>query len=103
MIELTEMLAREEAGLTVDRALEDGPADVQSFQMFLSHEWRVSYLKLLEQLNLHQSRSNLSILNNNTRQGNHINMDIRVLEYMHTECFRVITSAGDEIFSPDAM
>jgi hypothetical protein len=36
MTELVSMLHKEEAGLTVDRSLEGAPADVQSFQIFMS-------------------------------------------------------------------
>jgi hypothetical protein len=64
MIELTEMLAREEAGLTVDRALEDGPSDVQSFQLFLSHEWHAAYLKIYEQLVIASNPMNLTAYTN---------------------------------------
>jgi meckelin len=36
MTELVSMLHKEEAGLTVDRSLEGAPADVQTFQIFMS-------------------------------------------------------------------
>jgi hypothetical protein len=43
MTELVSMLHKEEAGLTVDRSLEGAPADVQTFQIFMSgrfvHQW----------------------------------------------------------------
>lgn len=64
MIELTDMLAREEAGLTVDRALEDGPSDVQSFQMFLSHEFHSAYLKIYEQFIPSTNPINFSLYTN---------------------------------------
>eukprot|EP00981_Chlorochromonas_danica_P008890 scaffold2338_cov184-Ochromonas_danica.AAC.1 len=38
-------LQQEEAGLTVDRSLDDGPPDVQTFQIFLSAEWRAEFNK----------------------------------------------------------
>ena len=40
------MLHKEEAGLTVDRSLEGAPADVQSFQIFMSGEWREAFDKI---------------------------------------------------------
>ena len=46
MVELIEMLHKEEAGLTVDRSLEGAPADVQSFEIFVSGEWRTSFDKM---------------------------------------------------------
>lgn len=50
MIELVEMLGKEEAGLTIDRSLEGAPSDVQSFQMFLSGEWSTEFLRIKSQL-----------------------------------------------------
>lgn len=51
MQDLIDMLSREEAGLTVDRALEGGgPPDVQSFQLFLSYEWRQTFDKIYTSL-----------------------------------------------------
>jgi hypothetical protein len=40
MTELVSMLHKEEAGLTVDRSLEGAPADVQTFQIFMSGKAR---------------------------------------------------------------
>lgn len=40
------MLHKEEAGLTVDRSLEGAPADVQTFQIFMSGEWREAFDKI---------------------------------------------------------
>lgn len=40
MAELVEMLHKEEAGLTVDRSLDGAPPDVQSFELFVTAEWR---------------------------------------------------------------
>lgn len=40
------MLHKEEAGLTVDRSLEGAPADVQSFQIYMSGEWREAFDKI---------------------------------------------------------
>ncbi|RYH14239.1 hypothetical protein EON65_33915 [archaeon] len=45
MLELIGFLQQEEAGLTVDRSLDDGPADVQTFQLFLSAEFRKEFNK----------------------------------------------------------
>jgi hypothetical protein len=50
MTELVEMLHKEEAGLTVDRSLEGAPHDVQSFQIFLTAEWRQSFDKMYSTL-----------------------------------------------------
>jgi len=50
MAELVEMLHREEAGLTVDRSLEGGPKDVQTFQVFMSGEWRARFDKIYNAL-----------------------------------------------------
>ena len=36
MVELVDMLHKEEMGLTTDRSLEGGPPDVQSFEIFLA-------------------------------------------------------------------
>merc|ERR1711991_280606 len=41
--ELVDMLHYEESGLTTDRSLTGGPADVQSFNIFVSGEWRLKY------------------------------------------------------------
>jgi meckelin len=46
MAELVEMLHKEEAGLTVDRSLDGAPADVQSFEIFLTGEWRIAFDKI---------------------------------------------------------
>ena len=46
MAELVEMLHKEEAGLTVDRSLDGAPADVQSFEVFLTGEWRIAFDKI---------------------------------------------------------
>lgn len=46
MTELVAMLHKEEAGLTVDRSLEGAPPDVQSFQIFMSGEWRAAFDKI---------------------------------------------------------
>lgn len=43
MAELVELLRNEEAGLTVDRSLEGAPDDHQSFQLFLTAEWRDTF------------------------------------------------------------
>ena len=55
MVELVEMLSKEEAGLTVDRSLEGAPSDVQSFQMFLSAEWTTKFKEIKRQLIIPQS------------------------------------------------
>ena len=46
MTELIDMLHKEEAGLTVDRSLDGGPADVQTFQIFMSAEWKAAFSKI---------------------------------------------------------
>jgi meckelin len=45
MIELLDMLQKEEAGLTVDRSLDGAPKDVQTFEVFMSAEWRQAFDK----------------------------------------------------------
>ena len=50
MQELVEMLHKEEAGLTVDRSLEGAPHDVQSFQIFVSGEWRLAFDKIYKKM-----------------------------------------------------
>eukprot|EP01034_Spumella_vulgaris_P022094 gene22094-28193_t len=50
MVELVEMLHKEEAGLTVDRSLEGAPADVQTFQIYLTGEWRANFDKIYASL-----------------------------------------------------
>jgi meckelin len=50
MAELVEMLHKEEAGLTVDRSLEGAPADVQSFEIFVTGEWRAAFDKMYKTL-----------------------------------------------------
>ena len=59
MQELIDMLHKEEAGLTVDRSLTDGPPDVQSFQMFISAEWKASFNKIYNRMARTQSVSEL--------------------------------------------
>lgn len=46
MTELVQMLHKEEAGLTTDRSLEGAPQGVQSFQIFVSGEWRTAFDKI---------------------------------------------------------
>ena len=43
MEELVDMLHYEESGLTTDRSLSGGPAEVQSFNIYVSGEWRLKY------------------------------------------------------------
>lgn len=43
MTELVDMLHKEEMGLTTDRSLEGGPQDVQSFEIFVTGEWRTNF------------------------------------------------------------
>ena len=50
MTELIEMLHKEEAGLTVDRSLDGGPNDVQTFQIFISAEWKSAFSKIYNNL-----------------------------------------------------
>ena len=46
MSELVQMLHKEEAGLTTDRSLEGAPPGVQSFQIFLSSDFRQAFDKI---------------------------------------------------------
>lgn len=46
MEELVEMLHKEEAGLTVDRSMDGAPPDVQSFELYVTVEWRKKFNKL---------------------------------------------------------
>jgi len=46
MTELVEMLHNEEKGLVTDRGLDDAPNDVQSFEVFLSGEFRAAFDKI---------------------------------------------------------
>lgn len=50
MAELVEMLHKEEAGLTIDRSLEGAPQDVQSFEVYLSGEWRLAFDKIYKKM-----------------------------------------------------
>jgi len=50
MTELIDMLHKEEAGLTVDRSLDSGFADVQTFQIFMSAEWKAAFSKIYNNL-----------------------------------------------------
>lgn len=50
MAELMEMIHKEEAGLTVDRSLDGAPSDVQSFQIFVTAEWRSCFDKIYSNL-----------------------------------------------------
>lgn len=50
MLEVINMLSHEENGLLMDRALENAPIDIQSFELFLSGEWFEEYMKLYHQL-----------------------------------------------------
>jgi len=50
MSELVSMLHKEEVGLTVDRSLEGAPPDVQSFEVFVTAEWRRRYDKICSTL-----------------------------------------------------
>jgi meckelin len=66
MQELIDMLHKEEAGLTVDRSLTDGPSDVQSFQFYTSGEWKVAFSKIYN--NLIRPSSVSDILQNGRKQ-----------------------------------
>jgi hypothetical protein len=50
MAELVEMLHKEEAGLTSYRSLDGAPPDVQTFQIFLSAEFRAEFDKIYNTL-----------------------------------------------------
>jgi meckelin len=55
MLEVIQMLSKEENGLLMDRSLENAPVDCQSFELFLSGEWYEEYIKLYNQLQQVQS------------------------------------------------
>ena len=55
MIELLDMLHKEEAGLVVDRSLDNAPDDVQSFEVFASGEFRLAFDKVYNNLLLSTS------------------------------------------------
>lgn len=55
MIELLDMLHKEEAGLVVDRSLDNAPEDVQSFEIFASGEFRLAFDKVYNNLLLSTS------------------------------------------------
>lgn len=50
MTELVEMLHKEEAGLVTDRGLEGAPVDIQSFEVFLSAEFRSAFDRIFVKL-----------------------------------------------------
>ena len=50
MIELLDMLHKEESGLVVDRSFDDAPPDVQSFEIFASCEFRLAFDKVYNNL-----------------------------------------------------
>ena len=50
MSELTAALRKEESGLTVDRSLEGAPPDAQSFEMYLTAEWRRRYDRIRQDM-----------------------------------------------------
>lgn len=50
MIEIMDMLHKEEAGLVVDRSLDNAPEDVQSFEIFSSGEFRLAFDKVYNNL-----------------------------------------------------
>lgn len=57
------MLHKEEAGLTIDRSLDGAPADVQTFQIFMSGEWRQAFDKI--RANLVGAESVAEVMNDN--------------------------------------
>lgn len=66
MAELMEMIHKEEAGLTVDRSLDGAPSDVQSFQIFVTGEWRACFDKIYSNL---ANAPSISDIIRNRRQG----------------------------------
>lgn len=50
MIELLDMLHKEESGLVVDRSFDSAPPDVQSFEIFASCEFRLAFDKVYNNL-----------------------------------------------------
>eukprot|EP01032_Pedospumella_encystans_P014840 gene14840-17019_t len=67
MTELVSMLHKEEAGLTVDRSLDGAPADVQTFQIFMSGEWRTAFDKIRN--NLVGAESVAEVMNDNRNRA----------------------------------
>lgn len=65
MSELVQMLRQEEAGLTIDRSLEGAPPDVQTFQIFVSAEWRAAFDKI--NVSLTGAENNMAQLLNESR------------------------------------
>ena len=68
MAELMEMIHKEEAGLTVDRSLEGAPSDVQSFQIFVTGEWRACFDKIYSNL---ANAPSISDIIRNGKHGGH--------------------------------
>ncbi|OQR98550.1 transmembrane protein [Achlya hypogyna] len=46
MLDITEQLKQEEAGLTSSRGLDGGPDECQAFELFVTKAWRRKYMKL---------------------------------------------------------
>jgi meckelin len=67
MAELMDMLHKEEAGLTVDRSLDGGPTDVQSFQIFMSAEWKIAFSKIYANLVRPSSITEMLTMHKKTR------------------------------------
>ncbi|OQS06005.1 transmembrane protein [Thraustotheca clavata] len=64
MLEMTEQLKQEEAGLTASRALQGGPEDCQAFEIFVTKAWRRKYMKLYgsEETKAHQQTNRFDIM-----------------------------------------
>lgn len=70
MAELVEMLHKEEAGLTVDRSLEGGPKDVQTFRIFMSGEWRARFNNIYSKLAKTESAFEMFTQGRSARRAN---------------------------------
>jgi meckelin len=67
MTELVSMLHKEEAGLTVDRSLDGAPADVQTFEIYMSGEWREAFDKI--RVTLVGAESVAEVMNDNRNRA----------------------------------
>jgi meckelin len=82
MLELLDMLQKEEAGLTVDRSLEGAPKDVQTFEVFMSGEWRQAFDKSFQALKTPASVTDMMHQGRRGRPGPGMGRYIVLREYM---------------------
>ena len=70
MMELISMLHKEEAGMTTDRSLIGAPTGIQSFELFLSGEFRANFDKILTKIiGDNQQSSRREMVNSSRGQG----------------------------------